>query len=383
LASLRDIAQRVHAALFAEPDHALVRARPASERLVASVRLGIIVVLVIGNLVFSSGGGDARFTALMSIGCLAYGVALFILPRRVTAPWLPWAVSTVDVTLASVIIASFIVFGYPLAALNNRVTYDWYFIAITLSVVRFDWRIAAFTTLLVVCEFLGIAGYVAWHWDLKNLSSPTHGSFVPGQFVGRLLMIVGNGAVTIAVAQWARHLRLMIGTDQLTGLLQRRPFFERIDEELQRADLARTQLSVAIFDVDDFKHFNDTFGHLEGDRALQRIGEQLRKAVRTTDLVARYGGEEFVIAFPRMDVQLAMRRAEALRAELAALGLGTSDAPLTLSGGVASWPSDGTTFDEVLRSADQRLYAAKAAGRNLVIGPRPVPLRSSAGDAGV
>jgi two-component system, cell cycle response regulator len=88
-----------------------------------------------------------------------------------------------------------------------------------------------------------------------------------------------------------------------------------------------------------------------------------------------------VIAFPRMDVQLAIRRAEALRAEVAALGLGTNDAPLTISGGVASWPTDGKTFEDVLKRADERLYGAKAAGRNLVFGPRPVPLRSS-GDAG-
>ncbi|MGZ6139330.1 MAG: diguanylate cyclase domain-containing protein, partial [Myxococcaceae bacterium] len=77
-----------------------------------------------------------------------------------------------------------------------------------------------------------------------------------------------------------------------------------------------------------------------------------------------------------------MRRAEALRAEMAELGLGSAEAPLTLSGGVASWPADGQTFEEVLRRADERLYSAKAAGRNLVIGPRPVPLRN-ASDSGV
>ena len=104
----------------------------------------------------------------------------------------------------------------------------------------------------------------------------------------------------------------------------------------------------------------------------QRIAEQLRASVRTTDLVARYGGEEFVIAFPRMDVQLAMRRAEALRAEVDALKLGGTDAPLTISAGVASWPEDGQSFEEVLRRADDRLFSAKAAGRNIVIGPRPV-----------
>jgi diguanylate cyclase (GGDEF)-like protein len=379
---LGDIAHRVRQAFTAEPDHALVRARAASERLVAGVRLGIVVILVIGNFLASVSGGNAAFTALMSAGSLIYAAALFALSWRTSADWVPWVVSAIDVTLASVIIGSFVAFGYPLAAVNNRVAYDWYFVAVTLSVLRFDWRLCAFTALLAVAEFLGIAWYVSAHWNLSTLTSDAHGSFIPVQFVNRLIMVVGNGAVTVAVAQWARHLRLLIGTDQLTGLLQRRPFFERIDEELQRADLARTTLSVAIFDVDEFKRFNDSFGHLEGDRALQRIGEQLRNAVRTTDLVARYGGEEFVIAFPRMDVQLAMRRAEALRADVAGLGLGKEATALTISGGVASWPADGHTFEEVLRAADERLYSAKAAGRNIVIGPRPVPLRSF-GDPGV
>jgi len=258
--------------------------------------------------------------------------------------------------------------------------FDWYFVAVTLAALRFDWRLCAFTSLLALAQFLGIFAFVASNTDLSTVSSTHHGVFVPVQFAGRLVMLTGHGVGTIAVALWARHLRLMVGTDQLTGLLQRRPFYERIEEELQRADIARTTLSIAIFDIDEFKRFNDQYGHLEGDRALQRIGEQLRKAVRTTDLVSRYGGEEFVIAFPRMDVQLATRRAEALRAEVAALDLGTGDAPLTISGGVASWPTDGQTFEEVLRRADERLYGAKAAGRNLVIGPRPVPLRST-GDA--
>jgi diguanylate cyclase (GGDEF)-like protein len=379
---LRDIAHRVRQAFSATPDQAIVRARAASERLVASVRLGIVLVLVIGNVVASVGGGNLTFTALMSVGSILYGSILFVFTRKTSAEWVPWLVSTVDVTLASVIIGSFVAFGYPLAAVNNRVAYDWYFVAITLSVLRFDWRLCAFTTALAVSEFLGISWYISRHWDLSTLSSESHGTFVPAQFVNRLIMVVGNGVVGVAVAQWARYLRLLIGTDQLTGLLQRRPFFERIDEELQRADLTKTQLSVAIFDVDEFKRFNDQFGHVQGDRALQRIGEQLRNAVRTTDLVARYGGEEFVIAFPRMDVQLAMRRAEGLRVEVEGLKMGDSEARLTISGGVASWPADGETFEQVLQRADERLYSAKAAGRNLVIGPRPVPLRS-AGDSGV
>jgi diguanylate cyclase (GGDEF)-like protein len=383
LIALRDIAHRVRQAFAVIPDQALVRARAASERLVASVRLGVAVFLVISNLVFLvTGGGSTQFVLTMSAITIGYSSALFVLARRGTAEWIPWVASAVDVSLASLVIASFAWNGFPLAALNNRVMFDWYFVAVTLAALRFDWRLCAFTTLLAFAEFLGITAYVAMHWNLRGLSHPAHGAFVPVQFAGRLIMLGGHGAGTVAVALWARHLRLMIGTDQLTGLLQRRPFYERIEEELERADVTRTQLSVAIFDVDQFKHYNDSLGHLEGDRALQKIGEQLRKAVRTTDLVARYGGEEFVIAFPRMDVGLATRRAEALRAEIAALGLQANGALLTISGGVASWPSDGQSFDEVLRRADERLYGAKAAGRNLVIGPRPISLRT-AGEGGV
>jgi diguanylate cyclase (GGDEF)-like protein len=305
-----------------------------------------------------------------------YGIGLFVLQRKLTASWVPWASSVVDVTLATGIIGSFVVYGFPLAAVNNRVMYDWYFVAVTLAAIRFDWRLCAFTTLLALIEFLGLSAYVAAHWNLSTLSSLHHGTFVRSQFVGRLLMLGAHGTGMIAVALWARHLRLMVGTDQLTGLLQRRPFFERIEEELARADVARTQISIAIFDVDEFKQFNDRFGHLEGDRALQRIGEQLRKGVRTTDLVARYGGEEFVIAFPRLDVQLALRRAEALREDIASLAIGLEGVELTISGGVASWPTDGQEFEQVLRRADERLYGAKAAGRNVILGPRPVPIRS-------
>ena len=382
LIAFRDIAHRVRTALAADPDQALVRARGASERLVASVRLAIITLLVASNIAFSlSSGAFSIGTLLLSGAALLYGAVLFILPRKISAAWVPWVVSTVDVSFVTACLTTLVVFGEPLAALNNRVAFDAYFVAVTIAALRFDWRLCAFTTALVLAEFTGLASYIFAHWDVGSIQSPTHGHFFPVQFVNRMLVLSGHGAATIAVAMWARHLRLMIGTDQLTGLLQRRPFLERIEEELTRADVARTTLSVAIFDVDDFKQYNDAFGHLEGDRALQRIAEQIRKAVRTTDLVARYGGEEFVVAFPRLEVQLASRRADAVRSEIADLGIHADGRALTISGGVASWPADGTTFEEVLKRADERLYTAKSSGRNVVIGPLPVPLRN-AGETG-
>jgi diguanylate cyclase (GGDEF)-like protein len=372
------IVEKLKAALAVESDPALVRARQSSERLVGSVRLAIILLLVASNLLFGLREGEiASGTLLMSAGAVVYGLLLLGFPRRFTGSWVPWTISSIDVTFASGSLVSLVLMGYPTAALNNRVTFEAYFIAVTISALRFDWRLSAYTGILAIAQFLGLTAYVAAHWDLASLESSTHGSFVPAQYLNRMLMLAGNGVAAVAVARWARHLRLMVGTDQLTGLLQRRPFLERIEEELARADLARTTLSIAIFDVDEFHEYNRRFGHLEGDRALVRLAEQLKLGVRTTDLVARYGGEEFVVAFPRLDIQLAARRVEALRAAIEQMPHDTG-AGLTVSAGIASWPIDGHQFEEVLKRADERLYQAKGSGRNVVIGPLPVALRAPA-----
>jgi len=136
---------------------------------------------------------------------------------------------------------------------------------------------------------------------------------------------------------------------------------------------ARGVMSIAVLDVDEFKKFNDAYGHLAGDRALQMLAERLRSAVRTTDLVARFGGEEFVIAFPGMDVAQAVGRVEDLRIKLGQVGVPVDGSMrwLTMSAGVGSWPADGGSFIEVLAQADARLYEAKRRGRNCVVGPAP------------
>src|SRR5262249_4608507 len=116
---------------------------------------------------------------------------------------------------------------------------------------------------------------------------------------------------------------------------------------------------------------NDTNGHLAGDQALQLLAMRLRRSVRASDLVARFGGEEFVIAFPRMDVERAVKRVNELREELAGVPIpvGGETMHLTGSGGVGSWPADGENFETVLAVVDRRLYEAKRLGRNRVVGP--------------
>ena len=370
---LQHLATRLRGLLSADTDQALVRARSDGEKLVAYLRLGFIVAFAAIRLT----GGLAQTSWKLQIAvcgiALAYGLGMLLLATKVTKPWLPWASTGFDISLISFVLCLYIVDGYPLAAVNNRLYFETYFFVIVTGTLRYDWRLSAFATLLAVSEFLGITAYVANHWDLNSLQDEMFGAWVRQTYVLRIMLLCGVGVSSIAVAHWARHLRLMVGTDHLTGLSQRRPFLERVHEELERSSSSRATMSLALLDVDEFKRFNDSFGHLAGDRALQVLAERLRKSVRTSDLVARFGGEEFVVAFPRMDVERAVKRVNELRLELGGVPIpvpGHGAKNLTLSAGVGSWPADGETFEDVLARIDERLYEAKTQGRNRVIGPR-------------
>ncbi|GAA1617756.1 diguanylate cyclase [Kribbella alba] len=168
-------------------------------------------------------------------------------------------------------------------------------------------------------------------------------------------------------------------TDPKTSL-GRVDWWRRRTEELVRA--SRTQrepMAVLLIDIDHFKQVNDKHGHLVGDEALRAVATILRSAIRTKDVIGRFGGEEFVIALPDTDLPDATVTADRLRSAvaaspLAAMCAGVLDDPdldpdtfqLTVSIGVAVYPSDGQTVDDLLQRADRAMYAAKAAGRDRV-----------------
>ncbi len=162
-------------------------------------------------------------------------------------------------------------------------------------------------------------------------------------------------------------------TDGLTGLYNHRYFRERFDQEIERALRYRSPLSCMIFDVDNFKDFNDSYGHLLGDNILKEIAERTLHCVRKSDIVARYGGEEFVVIMPETDLDGAMTQAERLRATIETptfQGL-PENATVTVSIGVSVLQHEHMLGPEdLLRSADQALYRAKRAGKNRVEGPK-------------
>jgi diguanylate cyclase (GGDEF)-like protein len=157
--------------------------------------------------------------------------------------------------------------------------------------------------------------------------------------------------------------------DHLTGLANFRYFMRRFNEEIKRAERYRHLLSVLMLDLDLFKNFNDTHGHVAGNRALEHIGRLLRAHLRETDLVARYGGEEFAVLLPETTKYEAFNLAQNLRKNIEAKEVELPDEPsqrVTVSIGLATYPRDAQAAEALLKAADTALYASKHGGRNLV-----------------
>jgi two-component system cell cycle response regulator len=162
----------------------------------------------------------------------------------------------------------------------------------------------------------------------------------------------------------------MAERDGLTDLFNHRHFRETLDRELLRAKREKQPLSLVILDIDYFKTYNDTNGHLAGDEILVECGRILKDAVRGSDLVARYGGEEFVLLLPNASRESARQLAERVRETIERYPFaGRETQPsgtLTASLGVATYPKDGKDSNSLIGSADRALYKAKEGGRNAV-----------------
>jgi len=158
-------------------------------------------------------------------------------------------------------------------------------------------------------------------------------------------------------------------TDDLTGIANRRRFFELAEHELKRAQRDKTPLALCMVDIDLFKRLNDRHGHAIGDRVLASVAACCQTVLRETDIIGRYGGEEFVIALPNADQNTATGIAERLRVAVAELSLPMINAPVSLSVtvGIGRVEPGETQLEPAMLRADQALYEGKASGRNCVV----------------
>jgi len=151
--------------------------------------------------------------------------------------------------------------------------------------------------------------------------------------------------------------------DELTGLLNRRSLDEMIDTEISRHSRYGGVFSLAIIDLDSFKAYNDTYGHLSGDKLLRQIGNIIKNAIRNADNAFRYGGDEFAILLPQTSIDAALQVTERVRKKIAG-GVDSGKINVTASIGLASWPDDGISHTDIIAAADVILYRAKRDGGN-------------------
>jgi diguanylate cyclase (GGDEF)-like protein len=182
----------------------------------------------------------------------------------------------------------------------------------------------------------------------------------------RVLMTIGDQA---AVALENARLYELATVDGLTGLFVRRYFDHRLDEEWERSHRYSNPFVVVIFDLDNFKKINDTYGHQVGDKVLRSSGKVIRNNMRSIDIAARYGGEEFAFLLPRTDLKEALAVAERIRQDISQEEVSVDSGVLTVTAsiGLAGYPdSNCESASELLSQADEALYQAKRAGKNRV-----------------
>lgn len=163
--------------------------------------------------------------------------------------------------------------------------------------------------------------------------------------------------------------RVLARTDGLTGLLNHRHFLELAEHERVVARRYGRPLAAVLFDVDGFKKLNDSLGHLAGDEILRSVARRAGEQLRSADILARYGGDEFIILVPESTAQSAAVVAERIRRSIAETGIHTSagTAGVTISAGSGEIQSNSDTLEDLIRRADQALYAAKGKGRNCTV----------------
>ena len=222
--------------------------------------------------------------------------------------------------------------------------------------------LAAYVGSLIVRPLQRLSGVVA-----KAASGDTSVELPTGAGgeVGQLTQVFKNLVTRVREREGQGELERLSVTDALTGLYNRRHLMGTLANEVQRSRRLRRTFSVLLADVDHFKQYNDTQGHLGGDAALVKIAEILRQTTRGVDSVARYGGEEFVVMLIEAPIATAGAVGERLRARVAAEDFGAGR--LTVSVGAAEYPTHGETPEELIASADAAMYQAKNEGRDRVI----------------
>lgn len=188
--------------------------------------------------------------------------------------------------------------------------------------------------------------------------------------VRRLMMLANHGGLALENAKTFSDMVITSQQDSLTKLWNHGHFQKTLTEAIKESRMTKKEMSLVLFDVDDFKMYNDSFGHQTGDRALEFISRTAKTVMRRNDCLARYGGEEFAAIFPGTSREEALKMADRLRGiiekETSAAWQTIAPKTITVSAGVATFPEDADEKEKLIYCADAALYEAKRSGKNQV-----------------
>ncbi len=367
--------QRFWTWLTAPADAVLADAARDGERLVARVRTWLtLVFLVIPLLALAADPVAEEHWVGLGVALTAMLAAILLeraVGRGLHRPALPFMTAIADVSIVSLGLVTFWIIDLPIVTVNSRVLFPIYFIAIAATALRYSAQVCVVSGVTAITQYLALS-LLIWGFttpaDLARRAA-LYGAFSWSTQVGRAILLFAMMVVALAIVNRTTRLRRQSTFDRLTGLFNRAYAEEYLGPELVRTARAADPLVVAMLDVDHFKRFNDTHGHAAGDAALRQLATLLRTTLRRSDVVARFGGEEILIVMPGTRLPAALEKLDELRV---AIGLRELALPrggvgrITISIGVAAFPDDGQDADVLIGVADDRLYAAKAAGRNRV-----------------
>lgn len=217
------------------------------------------------------------------------------------------------------------------------------------------------TKILIICTFFGILGIFIYNIGLTPLIGGLTFAFA-FRWINPLSAL---GITTLLIWRMGALQQSHASTDALTGVLNRHALYQVLSQEVERAIRYRRPFSIILFDIDEFKLINDTFGHLEGDKVLKELSKLVSSLMRKTDFIGRWGGEEFLLVLPETSTEAAQALAERFRLKIEETHFMDSYF-IAASFGVSTYVADVSLHD-LLEAADVALYQAKNNGRNQVV----------------
>jgi diguanylate cyclase (GGDEF)-like protein len=325
-------------------EHHRARAIEAGERVRAARTLAAITcgISLLATAPFVS------WWFLLLFGVVA--VVLGTLDRRLDRSDKPELVAA----QTSLIVLAVLAVGTALSGGEASPALPWMILPVATSAARFRPQVVIVGAAITAASMFGVSVGV----------DPSGVADDPTRLISALTLLIAITAIMSALMEGELEHRDRAVLDPLTGLLNRASLDARVLEVEEQAHLTGGAVSLIVLDLDGFKHVNDTFGHKRGDAVLRDVAYEIRKSLRSFELVYRIGGEEFLVLLPGVDLTEALEIAERVRHSVEEARPGELD--LTISAGVATDAGGHITYDQLFREADTALLEAKRTGRNRV-----------------